>query len=43
MFSSAFSLSTFLGKITRNLSFDLYRKMHRGKLHTHLTEMGFEI
>ena len=24
-------LSTFLGKITRNLSFDLYRKMHRGK------------
>lgn len=24
-------LSTFLGKITRNLSFDLYRKMHRKK------------
>lgn len=24
-------LSTFLGKITRNISFDLYRKMHRQK------------
>lgn len=36
-------LSTFLGKIVRNLSFDLYKRLHRDKRGGSNIERGFDV